>query len=353
MELCAEGRREHIPVLIIHFIREVTQRIVRVREAQHLLTGQSRRRTGATIQTRHETGLRGPYGRWIRASRDLVAEAIKITLAAQEALLLLRVAAAEGQCPIVRDFKVQVRIGRIGLGLDVVSVVIDPQVSRVERHEVVHVARFREVVQAHRVVQPIVDRRAGKLELLGELALLLFVSHLLLRLRSTIQIGAYIPQDLPLAGDRLELHLIAQRPIERDRSAISVETSKARAIRVRGVDVAGLGVCEIPIQSWHLARIDHGAHAIRTRAQVHIGSYRRIGAHQSRQHRVGYAHRAGAGQRRNTAREAVATEGIGGRVPGAYTQRAAQAVDVVERTGRKSERRFRRGDAGVVKISHQ
>ncbi len=117
-------------------------------------------------------------------------------------LALQRVAAAGRDGPLVRRFEVEVGKSGVGVGLDVVGDVLDVQIARVERHEIMHVAAFGEVVQTEGIVQAIVDRLAVELELLRDLVLLLAIGDLLHRLGDTVQVGADVPGDLAPAGDR-------------------------------------------------------------------------------------------------------------------------------------------------------
>ena len=70
----------------------------------------------------------------------------------------------------------------VRIGLDVIGDITDVQIPRVERHEIVHVAGFGEVVKAGGIVQAIVERLAGELQFLRDLMLFLTVSHFLERL---------------------------------------------------------------------------------------------------------------------------------------------------------------------------
>ncbi len=160
----------------------------------------------------------------------------------------MRIAAADGEPELIGDGIIGMHETRVRLRIDIVGCVIDIQ-EAFERHEIVHVAGLREVVQARDVIEPVVDRLAAQLEFLRELVLVLGVGDLLDGLRSAVQVDADVPLDLPVARDGLQVHRIRQRPVGRRRAAEHVVFCEARPGRVGRIDIAGLGVGEIPVQA--------------------------------------------------------------------------------------------------------
>ena len=140
------------------------------------------------------------------AARDLVREAVEIGLAADELLVLLRVATAEGNAEPVGELVVEVQEARVRLGVHVVLVVIDVE-QALERHEVMDEAALLEVVEAGDIVEPAVERSAEQLELLGKLVLVLVVGDFLDLFGRAVEIDADAPLDLAVASDGLERDL--------------------------------------------------------------------------------------------------------------------------------------------------
>ena len=150
----------------------------------------------------------------VDAAADPVVEAVEVRLAADEALVLLGVAAARDQGEPVGDLEVGMQEGGIRLGIHVVLVVVDVE-QALERHEVVDEAILCEVVEAEDIVEPVVEHLAEQLELLRELVLLLVVGHFLDRLGRAVEVDSDLPVDLTVTGDRPEREILADIPVER------------------------------------------------------------------------------------------------------------------------------------------
>ena len=183
--------------------------------------------------------------------------------------MLMRIAHAGGKSPGVRKLVIEMHVACVRIGLDVVVVIVDVQVAGIEGHEVVHVAAFVEVVQAQHVVEFAVDGLAEQLNFLRELALALTVRDFLHGLGQAVQIGADGPSDLAPAGDRLQLHVGAQVPVERGRSAHGFVLGKTRATRVSAVYVSGLRIGEVPVHARGVPGEDQAAGAL-ARGDVHV-----------------------------------------------------------------------------------
>ena len=135
---------------------------------------------------------------------------------------------------------------RIRLRVHVVLVVVDVEQS-LEGHEVVNEAIFLEVVQAEHVVQPVVEQLAEQLEFLRPLILLLVVAHFLDRLWRAVEVDTDAPVDGAIGGDGLEQELVRDFPFGRRGDTPAVVLGETHAVGVRRVDVASLGVREVPV----------------------------------------------------------------------------------------------------------
>ena len=101
--------------------------------------------------------------------------------------------------------------GRDVLVVHIVLNVVDVQ-QTLERHVVVHVAAFVEVVQASDVVELVVEGLTEQLELLRDLPLMLVVGDALEGISGyAVQRGADLPGDRAVRGDRLECQLVGPR----------------------------------------------------------------------------------------------------------------------------------------------
>ena len=145
----------------------------------------------------------------------LYVKPFEVRLAADELLLLVRVAAADRHGEAIRHLVVGVEVARVRRRVDVVRDVVHVQ-DALERHEVVHVTGFLEVVEAGDVVELVVERAAVELELLRQLVLVLASPSLPGSVPAVPSRSMPTSQSIcAVAGDRLEREVVRELEVAR------------------------------------------------------------------------------------------------------------------------------------------
>ena len=150
----------------------------------------------------------------------------------------MRVTAAQRNAELVVELVIDLTEESVVLGREIVRPVHLQQAFG-EGHVVVQVARFLEVVGTEHVVELLVHGIAKQLELLAELPLIGGKAGVEEVERRAIEIGADVPVQLAVAGDRLQRDIVTEVVLQRERTAIGLQLRVVVAIGIALVDVAG------------------------------------------------------------------------------------------------------------------
>ncbi len=172
---------------------------------------------------------------------------VEIALATEEVRLHVGVASTGRESPLIGQVVVGVDERRDVLVLDIVGEVIDEQ-HVLERHIVVHVAGFLEVVEAADPVQLVVQCLAQKLDFLRPLVLVLGIGDFRQRLGCAVEIGTDVPLDLAITGDGLQLQAIGEVVDSRRGPAERVILGEVRTVGIGRIHAAGVGCGIVEIE---------------------------------------------------------------------------------------------------------